>query len=123
MNIVKAQWSIEAEKKLQMALDGHADFYKSQIENGNCELYSIEQKNTYIITRIDFVPEKILTICCYAGSDINDVGKFLYECAKKQNCEKIQFHTKRSSLNRLIKWDFLLIDMIDDYMIFELDIK
>jgi hypothetical protein len=112
----------EAMYFLKPVLNGLDEYYKQEIENGKSELYFIEN-NTWLITRIEYEP-KTLVVSCIRGKNIIEISEYIYKAAKLINCVRIEFHTKRKGLVKMLKkWNFKFISHIDNLMVYSMNIN
>lgn len=87
---------------LDETLDGYDEYFKRQIELDLCELWEINNGESFAITRMEYDADKqntILVVCCYKGKNLNDFVDHITAIADK-NKWLIRFHTKRASLAR-----------------------
>lgn len=87
------------------AFDGFAGYFKSAIESGECELWSIDNGTSYCITRMELHPVTTLVFCCYAGSRIRRFARYASDLCERNNWA-IRVHTKDARLAKLYQKHF-----------------
>lgn len=96
--------------ELAETLDGYAEYFRDEIEQGDCELWEINNGDSFCITRLEtdsYKDERItLVVCCYKGKDLDEFTEHLCNTADARNWF-IRFHTFRPGLVRMMqKHDF-----------------
>ncbi len=83
-------------------LDDYAEYFKNEIARGACELWDINNGESFAITRIEFdewTNKTALVVCCYKGKNLNDFAEHILKIADKNNwC--IRVHTTNPALVR-----------------------
>lgn len=94
--------TLREKQGLAETLDGYGDFFEHEINENICELWEINNGESFAITRLEndeFKNIKILVLCCYKGKNLNDFANLLAETADKNNWF-VRFHTKSPALAR-----------------------
>ena len=102
MNIEKIEsWTDEAERALNIALQGCAGLYREQVNNGRAELWHIDD-HSYAVTRIEENQNGQLemVVCLYQGRGLNSFVGHLIDKVMSSDIAVIRFHTKSAGLGR-----------------------
>jgi len=94
--------TLREEQGLDETLDGYNDYFRQAIKHGDCELWDINNGDSFCITRMETDTDKgrtILVVCCYKGKDLNEFTNHLTATCDANNWF-LRFHTKRRGLVR-----------------------
>jgi len=104
VHIVKLDKLTERELDgLGETLGGYDDYFIEAVESGICELWDINNGQSFSITRMEhdnFIQQTIMVVCCYKGEDLTAFVDHITAIADYNNWQ-IRFHTKRPGL---VKW-------------------
>lgn len=101
-------WSAEAEKGLSVALDGEAEYFKNQVNQGIAQLYKVGS-DSWAILRIEYMNETgapVLVGCCYQGSNYLQFVGDVIKAARQQNIKIFRIHSKSAGIGRWLINDF-----------------
>lgn len=87
-------------ERLNASLGADCEILRNDIKKKSAELWECDNGDAYMITRVD---HDDLVVCCYQGKNMKHATPHLIAAAKKQNLSAVRFHTKRTSLARLLK--------------------
>lgn len=119
MKVEKIHDTQEAFSALRVSLDGYEEYFKERIEEGNAELWRVNDGKSYGITAIEYDKTKdnlVFLICCYEGEDIKSFAKYMIELARDAGCQEIKCHSRRKGFLKLaqqLNWE--LEEMIFSY--------
>lgn len=99
-------WSAEAEAGLNIALDGCADQYRQEVNQGAAQLYKIGGESWAVLRTEHQAGSRILVLCLYQGKNAVEFCRYLMKCAEAQGIEFMRVHSKRRGIGR---W---LIDLL-----------
>jgi len=108
-----SRWDSDCEYHMMDSLQGHAEFFKDEVNSGISKLWEVDNGEAYFITRTehDTNGKKVLVVCCYEGRDIRKVYKLIETSSIKLGYFAIRFHTKKKGMARFAKWhDFVLLE-------------
>jgi len=83
-------------------LDGYNEYFRQAIDDKECELWDINNGESFCITRLEYDSDKqytVLVVCCYKGKNLKPFVDHITAIADKKNWY-IRYHTKRASLVR-----------------------
>ncbi len=102
MNINKIPtWTDEAERALNIALQGCEQLYQRQVDTGTAELWQIDN-HSFAVTRIESnqYEQLEMVVCLYQGKGLNSFVKHLIERVMSSDISIIRFHTQSAGLGR-----------------------
>ena len=95
-------WSAEAEAGLSIALDGCADQYRQEVNQGAAQLYRIGGESWAVLRIEQQAGNRILVLCLYQGKNAVEYCRYLMKCAASQGVEYMRVHSKRRGIGRCL---------------------
>lgn len=103
---MRCAWSAEAEAGLSVALDGCAEQYQEEVNQGKAQLYRIGSDSWTVLRTEQHGCNRVLVLCLYQGKNAVQFCRYLMECAAGQGINYMRVHSKRRGIGR---W---LIDLL-----------
>jgi hypothetical protein len=104
----------EIKQALKISLDGNENFFEEEIKKNICELWNINEGESFCISRMEEENNNtILVLCCFAGKNLDGFAQHVMKIADK-NSWFIRVHTKNKALVRwyLRRYNFNLPEYV-----------